>query len=77
MAGSTASTGKELTASCALAVVIVHHAPTDAVRSLTDAMVAGARDDVIEGVDVVVRSALEGTPDEMADAVLDGIRQVG
>lgn len=52
-------------------LLIVHHSPTDAVRSLTDAMVAGARDDVIEGVDVVVRSALEGTPDEMADAVLE------
>ncbi|WP_211348757.1 hypothetical protein [Nocardioides litoris] len=40
-------------------LLVVHHAPTPAVRSLADAVVAGARDDAIEGVEVVVREALD------------------
>jgi NAD(P)H-dependent FMN reductase len=40
-------------------LLIVHHSPTAGVRSLTDAVVAGAHDDAIEGVEVVVRPALE------------------
>jgi multimeric flavodoxin WrbA len=40
-------------------LLIVHHSPTDAVRALTDAVVAGAHDDEIAGVEVVVRPALE------------------
>lgn len=51
-------------------LLIVHHSPTDAVRALTDAVVAGATDPAIEGVDVAVRHALEGTAEQMADAVL-------
>lgn len=47
-------------------LLVVHHSPTDGVRRLTDAVVSGARDDVIEGVEVEVREALD--PD--ADAVL-------
>lgn len=47
-------------------LLVVHHAPTDGVRRLLDAVVAGANDDAIEGVDVQVVAALE--PD--ADAVL-------
>jgi multimeric flavodoxin WrbA len=42
-------------------LLVVHHSPTPTVRSLTDAVVAGARDDLIEGVDVVVRPALEAS----------------
>lgn len=42
-------------------LLVVHHSPTPAVSSLTDAVVAGARDDLIEGVDVVVRPALEAS----------------
>src|SRR4051794_40850404 len=40
-------------------LLVVHHSPTESVRSLTDAVVAGANDDAIEGVEVVVRPALE------------------
>jgi NAD(P)H-dependent FMN reductase len=40
-------------------LLIVHHSPTATVRALTDAVVAGAHDDEISGVDVVVRPALE------------------
>lgn len=40
-------------------------------RALTDAVVAGAHDDAIEGVDVVVRWALDATADDVLAA--DGI----
>jgi NAD(P)H-dependent FMN reductase len=39
-------------------LLIVHHSPTKALRSLTDAVVAGANDDAIEGVEVRVLDAL-------------------
>jgi NAD(P)H-dependent FMN reductase len=55
-------------------LLIVHHSPTSAVRSLTDAVVAGAHDDAIEGVEVVVRPALEATAADVlaADGILLG-----
>lgn len=40
-------------------LLVVGHAPTPSVRRLLDAVVAGAGDDAIEGVEVVVRPALE------------------
>lgn len=49
-------------------LLIVHHSPSDSVRRLTDAVAAGARDDAIEGVDVVLREALEPDADELANA---------
>lgn len=49
-------------------LLVVHHSPTDTVRSLTDAVVAGACDDAIEGVEVVVREALEATADDVLGA---------
>ena len=49
-------------------LLIVHHSPTPTVRSLTDRVVAGAQDDAIEGVEVVVREALEGTADDVLGA---------
>ncbi|MDN4174436.1 NAD(P)H-dependent oxidoreductase [Nocardioides sp. SOB77] len=49
-------------------LLIVHHAPSPTVRELADAVVAGARDDAIEGVDVVVRAALEATADDVLAA---------
>lgn len=49
-------------------LLVVHHSPTDTVRSLTEAVVAGARDDAIEGVEVVVREALLATPDDVLTA---------
>lgn len=55
-------------------LLIVHHSPTDTVRALTDAVVAGAHDDEIEGVDVVVREALSASADDVlgADGYLFG-----
>jgi NAD(P)H-dependent FMN reductase len=55
-------------------LLIVHHSPTPVVRSLTDAVVAGANDDAIEGVEVVVRAALEATARDVlaADGYLLG-----
>lgn len=55
-------------------LLIVHHSPTATVRSLTDAVVAGAHDDVIEGVEVLVRPALEASAADVlrADGVLLG-----
>ncbi|HEU4811126.1 MAG TPA: flavodoxin family protein [Nocardioides sp.] len=55
-------------------LLIVHHSPTPTVQSLTDAVVAGAHDDEIEGVDVLVRHALEATADDVlaADGYLFG-----
>ncbi len=55
-------------------LLIVHHSPTDGVRSLTDAVVAGSHDDAIEGVEVVVREALTARADDVlaADGFLLG-----
>lgn len=55
-------------------LLVVHHSPTAGVRELTNAVVAGARDDAIEGVDVVAREALEATADDVlaADALVLG-----
>jgi multimeric flavodoxin WrbA len=55
-------------------LLVVHHSPTSTVRSLADAVIAGANDDAIEGVDVVVREALEAKADDVlaADGYLLG-----
>lgn len=55
-------------------LLIVHHSPKPTVQSLTDAVVAGANDDAIEGVEVVVRQALEASADDVlaADGYLLG-----
>lgn len=55
-------------------LLVVHHSPTASVRALTDAVLAGTRDDAIEGVEVVVRAALEATADDVlcADGYLLG-----
>jgi multimeric flavodoxin WrbA len=55
-------------------LLVVHHSPTATVRSLTDAVLAGAHDDAIEGVEVVVREALEARADDVlaADGYLLG-----
>jgi NAD(P)H-dependent FMN reductase len=49
-------------------LLIVHHSPTTSVRALTDAVVAGASDDAIDGVEVVVRPALEARADDVLAA---------
>jgi multimeric flavodoxin WrbA len=55
-------------------LLVVHHSPTPALAALVDAVLAGARDDEIEGVDVVARPALEATASDVlgADGVLLG-----
>lgn len=45
-------------------LLIVHHSPTPATATLADALVAGARHDAIEGVEVDVREALAWARDE-------------
>jgi NAD(P)H-dependent FMN reductase len=49
-------------------LLVVHHSPTPTVQRLTDAVVDGARDDAIEGVEVVVCPALEAHADEVLGA---------
>jgi multimeric flavodoxin WrbA len=49
-------------------LLVVHHSPTPTVRTLTDAILAGAHDDAIEGVEVVERRALEGSADDVLEA---------
>jgi multimeric flavodoxin WrbA len=54
-------------------LLVVHHSPTRSLRALTEAVLAGAHDDEITGVEVVVRDALdfargEAGPPDLLDA---------
>jgi len=49
-------------------LLIVHHSPTRSMRALLERVEAGAHDDEIPGVDVVVRPALEATSDDVLGA---------
>lgn len=49
-------------------LLIVHHSPTRSMRTLLDAVVAGASDEELEGVDVQVRPALEATAEDVLAA---------
>lgn len=49
-------------------LLVVHHSPTPIVQSLTDAVIAGANDDAIDGVDVMVRQALDANAKDVLDA---------
>jgi multimeric flavodoxin WrbA len=55
-------------------LLVVHHSPTPTARRLTDAVLAGAGDDEIDGVEVVVREALAADADDVlaADGYLFG-----
>lgn len=55
-------------------LLVVHHSPTRATRTLTDAALAGAGDDLITGVTVLERPALQAGAEDVlaADAVLLG-----
>jgi hypothetical protein len=55
-------------------LLVVHHSPTTTVQALTDRVVAGAGDEAIEGVEVVVRPALEARAADVlaADGVVLG-----
>lgn len=49
-------------------LLVVHHSPTPTVRELTDAVLAGARDDLVQGVELVERPALEATAEDVLGA---------
>jgi multimeric flavodoxin WrbA len=49
-------------------LLVVHHTPSPTTRELLEAVLAGANDPEIEGVDVVVRPALAATVPDMLDA---------
>ncbi|NYE37841.1 multimeric flavodoxin WrbA [Nocardioides cavernae] len=49
-------------------LLIVHHSPTPSVAALTEAVVAGACDDAIDDVEVVLRPALEASADDVLGA---------
>lgn len=55
-------------------LLVVHHSPTRGVRALTEAVLAGTRDEAIEGVEVVERPALEASAEDVlcADGYLLG-----
>lgn len=55
-------------------LLVVHHSPTRSLQALTDAVLAGANDDAIEGVEVIARPALEASADDVlaADGILLG-----
>lgn len=55
-------------------LLVVHHSPAATVQALTAAVIAGANHDEIEGVEVVVREALDATADDVlgADGYLVG-----
>lgn len=52
-------------------LLVVHHAPTPSVEALLAAVLEGADDPEIEGVDVEARAALEPSADAVLDA--DGV----
>lgn len=52
-------------------LLVVGHAPSPGVRRLLDAVVSGGRDDALEGVEVVLRPALEATAADVLAA--DGL----
>jgi multimeric flavodoxin WrbA len=49
-------------------LLVVHHSPTASMRTLVDALLAGARHEDIEGVEVLTRPALEATADDVLAA---------
>ncbi|GFG76398.1 flavodoxin family protein [Mycobacterium botniense] len=55
-------------------LLVVHHTPSPTTRELLEAVLAGANDPEIDGVDVVVRPALAATVPDMlhADGYLFG-----
>ena len=49
-------------------LLVVHHTPSPSTRELLEAVLSGARDPEIEGVDVIVRPALAAVLPDMLDA---------
>lgn len=55
-------------------LLVVHHSPTPTTAALAEAVVAGTRDEAIQGVEVLVRPALQATAEDVlaADGYLLG-----
>jgi multimeric flavodoxin WrbA len=49
-------------------LLVVHHTPSPSMQEMLDAVLTGARDDVIDGVEVVVRPALSATVIDVLEA---------
>lgn len=49
-------------------LLVVHHTPSPATQEMLEAALAGARDDSVEGVEVVVRAALVASEVETLEA---------
>ena len=49
-------------------LLVVHHSPTRSMQALVESVLAGARHPDIEGVEVVVRPALEATAEDVLGA---------
>lgn len=49
-------------------LLVVHHTPSPGTRELLEAVLAGANDPEIDGVDVAIRPALAATVPDMLDA---------
>src|SRR5919112_9507 len=49
-------------------LLVVHHSPTRSMARLTEAVLAGAHDDEIGGIEVVARPALDATADDVLQA---------
>ena len=49
-------------------LLVVHHTPSPATRELLEAVITGAKDPEIDGVDLMVRPALAATVPDMLDA---------
>ncbi|WP_127480599.1 flavodoxin family protein [Nocardioides pantholopis] len=49
-------------------LLVVHHSPTPSVAALTEAVLAGTRDEAITDVEVVVRGALEARAADVLEA---------
>lgn len=49
-------------------LLIVHHTPSPTTQEMFEAVVDGATNDAIEGVDVVTRAALRATPIDVLEA---------
>jgi multimeric flavodoxin WrbA len=48
-------------------LLVVHHTPSPALQAMLEAVIAGARDPELEGIEVVIRPALAaGVPDVLA-----------
>ena len=53
-------------------LLVIHHSPTRALQALTERVLAGTRDESIEGVEVVERRALDfATGDATHQDILD------